>query len=132
MGAGDGSLSPYILNICMCRSRPHNLFKSEHTAIVIAAYIGLSAFVRIGVFGVEELDGVKTAAINIKMDIAFLEIRRTGFPYFCVGMQMLYLVPAFIPTDPFAVLPDVFRRTLPGLSARVACKAEVSSCRSRL
>ena len=51
---------------------------------------------------IEELNGMESAAVDIKMDIAAVEIRGAGFPDFYVWMHGLYGFPYDL-TDTFAL-----------------------------
>lgn len=62
----------------------HHLLKSEHPVVVFAVRIGV---VRVGMMGVEELDDVEAATIDIEMNVALLEIGSDGFPYVDFGVH---------------------------------------------
>jgi hypothetical protein len=42
---------------------------------------------------IEELNGMESAAVDIKMDIPAVEIRGAGFPHFNLWMHSLYGFP---------------------------------------
>ena len=98
-------------HIGIYRSLLHDLLKSEHTAAIVTPHIGLAAFMRIRMLGVEEFNGMETAAIDIKMDIALLEIGRAGFPYSGIGMQTFYFRPYSL-TDALALYANPYKKEI--------------------
>ena len=58
--------------------------------------------VGVGVMTVEKFDDMKSAAIDIEMDVTLLKIRRDSFPDFYFGMKLFDLAPCCI-ADAFAV-----------------------------
>lgn len=81
----------------------HHFLKSEHPVVVITVRIGV---VRVGMMGVEELDDVEATTIDIKMNVALLEIGRMGLPDADFRMHPFHLAPSRI-TD--ATTVDVGR-----------------------
>lgn len=69
----------------------HHLLKSEHSVVVFAVRIGV---VRVWMMGVEELDDVEAATIDIEMNVALLEIGRMGLPDANFGMHPFHLAPS--------------------------------------
>ena len=69
----------------------HHLLKSEHPIVVFAVRIGV---VRVWMMGVEELDDVEAATIDIEMNVALLEIGRMGLPDANFGMHPFHLAPS--------------------------------------
>ena len=62
--------------------------------------------IRVGVMTVVELNDMKSAAIDIEMDIALFELRRDRFPDLYFGVQLLHRAPCGV-SNAFAVY---FRR----------------------
>ncbi len=71
----------------------------------MSACVGI---IRVGVMTVVELNDMKSAAIDIEMDIALFEIRRDRFPDLYFGVQLLYRAPCGV-SNAFAVY---FRRDI--------------------
>ena len=82
----------------------HNLFKAEHfIRSLVGACLSVSLRrVRLRVHGEEKLNGVKTAFVDIKMDIALFKIWRAGRPDLGFGVQSFHGKPSAI-ADAFAV-----------------------------
>ena len=79
----------------------HSLFKSEHSVIhqVIRLYVRI---VWVGMVSVEELDDMKSAAVDVEVDITLFKIRRDGLPDLHLRIHSLNLTPRGI-ADTFAV-----------------------------
>ena len=56
---------------------------------------------------VEELDGMESAAVDVKMDVATVEIGRTGFPHLYFRMQRLNGFPDALSDAPRLALLQV-------------------------
>ena len=64
--------------------------------------VKLLRHVGIRVMLIEELNGMESAAVDIKMDIPAVEIRGAGFPHFNLWMHGLYGFPDGL-ADTFAL-----------------------------
>ena len=84
--------------------RLHHLDKAEH---FVRTFIGITLVVGHFVVGCEiltpKLVDLKTALVDVEMDIALFKIGSTGFPYLGFGMQSLNRLPRAI-ANAFGVL----------------------------
>ena len=89
---------------------PHYLFKSKHPVVhqIIGLCVGV---VRIGMMTVEKLDDMKTAAVDIKVDISFFEIRSDSFPNPDLRIHTLNLAPRGV-ADTLAVSTRRYKEQL--------------------
>ena len=93
----------------MNRDLFHIFYKSEHlvgTFVIFGIFVILRAvalvFKRIAVVFAEEFHDLKTALVDVKVDIPLLEIGRAGFPHDRIGIKPLDFAPCGI-TDALAV-----------------------------
>ena len=77
----------------------HHFFKSEHSVVHQVVAVGI---VRVGVVTVKKLNDMKTAAIDVKVDIALFKVRCDGFPYLHLRINPLNFTPCGI-ADTLAV-----------------------------
>lgn len=81
------------------------LFKPKHPVEVFAFIAVLFArlrIVRIGMGAIEEFHDVKSALVDIEMDVSRLKVRHTGLPDLCFRIKAFDFLPGNR-TDAFAV-----------------------------
>ena len=100
------AVAPHILNEVrgyLCVSF-HNLFKAEHFigTLIWCCFSVFLRRIRLRVHSGKKLNGVKTAFVDIKMDIALFKIWRAGFPDLGFGVQSFHGKPSAV-ANAFAV-----------------------------
>ena len=85
-----------------------SLFKFEQSILLVtlgsAAWLvqELLGHIWVWMMLIEELNGMKTAAVDVKVDVATVEIRGAGFPHFNLWMHRFYGFPDGL-ADTFAL-----------------------------
>lgn len=78
-------------------------FKTEHSiGKLIVVHFCRIRVIKIGMVAVKKFYNAKSAAVNVKMNVALFKIRRDRFPDFNLGMKLFDLTPSCI-ADAFAV-----------------------------
>ena len=86
-----------IIQICLFDF----LYKTKHSILIrLVGMFRQFRIVGIGMMAVEELNDMKPAAVNIKMNISTLKIRCNGFPYFYFRVQFFDCAPGGIADSP--------------------------------
>ena len=79
----------------------HSFFKLKESVLLVE----LLRHIGIRVVLIEKLNGMESAAVDVEVYVAAVEIRSTGFPYFYFRMRGFYRFPDGL-ADTFALNTD--------------------------